>query len=116
MSDTPLNLVPVRSREAKNSVRAWHRHHPSPSGQIFTVAAADGIGILGTMSIVGRRVARHLDDDATLEATRATSAIEHECSRSSLTAWSALAKHQSPCSACPSVRAEAPEGTWPAAV
>lgn len=58
MSTTPLHLVPVRSRQAKEFVRTWHRHHPPFAGQIF--------------AIVGRpvAVARHLDDGATLEVTR----------------------------------------------
>ncbi|MFF0165458.1 hypothetical protein [Streptomyces prasinus] len=46
MSDTPLHLVPVRSREAKDFVRTWHRHHPPPAGQIFAVGAADETGTL----------------------------------------------------------------------
>ncbi|WP_329159955.1 tryptophan synthase subunit alpha [Streptomyces sp. NBC_01717] len=33
MSDVRLHLVPVRSREAKDFVRAWHRQHPPPTGQ-----------------------------------------------------------------------------------
>ncbi|MBZ3904414.1 hypothetical protein [Streptomyces griseiscabiei] len=41
MSDTPLHLVPVRSLQAKEFVRTWHRHHPPPAGQIFAVDAAE---------------------------------------------------------------------------
>ncbi|MFE6417449.1 XF1762 family protein [Streptomyces rochei] len=67
MSDIPLHLVPVRSREAKDFVRTWHRHHPPPAGQIFAVGAADERGTLRAVAIVGRPVARHLDDGATLE-------------------------------------------------
>lgn len=44
MSDPPLHLVPVRSRQAKEFVRTWHRHHPLPAGQIFAVGAADETG------------------------------------------------------------------------
>ncbi|WP_405884347.1 hypothetical protein OG747_40725 [Streptomyces sp. NBC_01384] len=40
MSDAPLHLVPVRSRQAKDFVRTWHRHHPPPARQIFAVGAA----------------------------------------------------------------------------
>ncbi|WP_370592572.1 XF1762 family protein [Streptomyces ardesiacus] len=65
--------MPVRSREAKDFVRAWHRHHPPPAGQIFAVGAADETGILPAVAIVGRPVARHLDDGATLEVTRTAS-------------------------------------------
>ncbi|MFF1894002.1 XF1762 family protein [Streptomyces sp. NPDC058206] len=62
MNDVRLHLVPVRSREAKDFVRAWHRHHPPPVGLIFAVGAADETGTLRAVSIVGRPVARHLDD------------------------------------------------------
>ncbi|MFE4546657.1 XF1762 family protein [Streptomyces sp. NPDC056785] len=70
MSTTPLHLVPVCSRQAKEFVRTWHRHHPPPTGQIFAVGAADETGVLRAVAIVGRPVARHLDDGATLEVTR----------------------------------------------
>ncbi|MFF3364527.1 XF1762 family protein [Streptomyces misionensis] len=66
MSEGRLHLVPVRSRQAKDFVRTWHRHHPAPAGQIFAVGAADEAGILRAVAIVGRPVARHLGDGATL--------------------------------------------------
>ncbi|MFF7337405.1 XF1762 family protein [Streptomyces sp. NPDC008163] len=65
-----MHLVPVRSRDAKDFVRAWHRHHPPPAGQVFAVGAADEAGILHAVAIVGRPVARHYDNGATLEVTR----------------------------------------------
>lgn len=68
-----LHLVPVRFREAAAFVRDWHRHHPPPPGQVFAVGAADEDGILRAVAIVGRPVARHLDDGATLEVTRTCS-------------------------------------------
>ncbi|MEU7148727.1 XF1762 family protein [Streptomyces sp. NPDC045456] len=68
-----LHLVPVRSREAAEFVRDWHRHHPPPAGQIFSVGAADEDGALRAVAIVGRPVARHLDNGATLEVTRTCS-------------------------------------------
>ncbi|MFF5273829.1 XF1762 family protein [Streptomyces sp. NPDC000133] len=73
MNDARLHLVPVRSRQAKDFVRAWHGHHPPPAGQIFAVGAADEMGTLHAVAIVGRPVARHLDDGATLEVTRTVS-------------------------------------------
>ncbi|MGW6454747.1 XF1762 family protein [Streptomyces sp. NPDC055078] len=68
-----LHLVPVRFRDAAAFVREWHRHHPPPVGQVFAVGAADETGILRAVAIVGRPVARHLDDGATLEVTRTCS-------------------------------------------
>ncbi|MFJ2841578.1 XF1762 family protein [Streptomyces griseofuscus] len=73
MSEARLHLVPVRSRAAKEFVRLWHRHHPPPTGQIFSVGAADEAGIPRAVAVVGRPVARHLDDGATLEVTRTAS-------------------------------------------
>ncbi|WP_073224456.1 XF1762 family protein [Streptomyces sp. NBRC 110465] len=74
MSDNArLHLVPVRSRQAKDFVRSWHRHHPPPAGQVFALGAADDTGVLRAVAIVGRPVARHLDDGATLEVTRTAS-------------------------------------------
>ncbi|MEV6007361.1 XF1762 family protein [Streptomyces sp. NPDC051976] len=70
MSTTPLHLVPVRSRQAKELVRTWHHHRPPPAGQIFAVSAADENGILRAVAIVGRPMARHLDYGTTLEVTR----------------------------------------------
>ncbi|MFJ8091739.1 XF1762 family protein [Streptomyces griseofuscus] len=69
MSEGRLRLVPVRSREAKDFVRR-HRHHAPPPGQIFAVGAADEQGTLRAVAIVGRPVARHLDDGSTLEVAR----------------------------------------------
>ncbi|MFI1259073.1 XF1762 family protein [Streptomyces netropsis] len=69
-----LRLVPVRSREARDFVRTWHRHHPNPpAGQVFAVGAADEYGVLRAVAIVGRPVARHFDDGITLEVTRTAS-------------------------------------------
>lgn len=73
MSGARLHLVPVRSREAKEFVRTWHRHHRPPTGQIFAIGAADEEGTLRAVAIVGRPVARHLDDGTTLEVTRTAS-------------------------------------------
>ncbi|MBF9071788.1 XF1762 family protein [Streptacidiphilus fuscans] len=65
-----LHLVPVRSRTAKAFVTEHHRHHAPPQGQVFAVGAADHTGQLRAVAIVGRPVARHLDDGTTLEVTR----------------------------------------------
>lgn len=66
----PLHLVPVRSRDARAFVAMWHRHHPPPVGQLFAVGVADETGVLHGVAIVGRPVARHLDDGVTAEVTR----------------------------------------------
>ncbi|MFD9190357.1 XF1762 family protein [Streptomyces phaeochromogenes] len=62
--------MPLRHKAAKEFVAAWHRHHKPPAGAVFTVGAADEDGVLRAVAIVGRPVARHLDDGQTLEVTR----------------------------------------------
>ncbi|MDX2937939.1 XF1762 family protein [Streptomyces ipomoeae] len=77
MSGVRLQLVPVRSREAKEFVRTWHRHHRPPAGQIFAIGAADEEGTLRAVAIVGRPVARHLDDGTTHEVTRNANSLRY---------------------------------------
>ncbi|MYX26809.1 hypothetical protein GTY75_09025 [Streptomyces sp. SID8381] len=68
-----LHVVPVRQRDAKAFVAAWHRHHRPPAGAVFCVGAADDEGVLRAVAIVGRPVARMLDNGQTLEVTRTAS-------------------------------------------
>ncbi|MGK5733189.1 XF1762 family protein [Streptomyces sp. URMC 124] len=65
-----LHLTPIRFREARAFVAMWHRHHPPPVGLIFAIGAADDDGVLRGVAIVGRPIARMLDDGQTLEVTR----------------------------------------------
>ncbi|MFD8144755.1 XF1762 family protein [Streptomyces sp. NPDC059708] len=65
-----LHLVPIRFRDAARFVAMWHRHHPPPVGMIFAVGVGDDEGTLHGVAIVGRPVARHLDNGQTLEVTR----------------------------------------------
>ncbi len=64
-----LSLQPVTFAEAAEFVRQHHRHHVPPVGHKFSVAVADDKQIVGVI-IVGRPVARHLDNGRTLEVTR----------------------------------------------
>jgi hypothetical protein len=50
-------------------VRKHHRHHEPPRGSILTVGVEMHEAIVG-VAIVGRPVARHLDDGYTAEVTR----------------------------------------------
>ncbi|MFI9228665.1 XF1762 family protein [Streptomyces rimosus] len=68
-----LHLVPVRFRDASEFVRMWHRHHQPPQGHVFSVGVADAAAVLRAVAIVGRPVARYLDDGTTLEVTRLAS-------------------------------------------
>ncbi|WP_433860214.1 XF1762 family protein [Streptomyces kronopolitis] len=65
-----LHLVPVRQKDAKDFVALWHRHHRPPAGAVFSVGAADDDGVLRAVAMVGRPVARMLDNGQTLEVTR----------------------------------------------
>ncbi|MFD4933350.1 XF1762 family protein [Streptomyces virginiae] len=67
---TRLHVVPVRQKAAKEFVADWHRHHQPPPGAVFCVGAADPEGTLRAVAMVGRPVARHLDNGQTLEVTR----------------------------------------------
>lgn len=65
-----LRVVPVSFADACGFVAMWHRHHEPPQGHKFSLGVADGGGVLRGVAIVGRPVARYLDDGLTLEVTR----------------------------------------------
>jgi len=65
-----LAVVPVDFATATGFVQMWHRHHAPPVGHKFSIGVADEAGVLRGVAIVGRPVARHLDNGATLEVTR----------------------------------------------
>jgi hypothetical protein len=65
-----LRIVPVKFRDACAFVEAWHRHNAPPRGMVFCLGAADDDDKLVGVAIVGRPVARMLDDGLTLEVTR----------------------------------------------
>ncbi|WP_245205799.1 XF1762 family protein [Kitasatospora sp. RG8] len=68
--DLRLHLAPLRLKDAREFVATWHRHHRPPPGMVFAVGAADQHGVLRAVAVVGRPVARHLDNGQTLEVTR----------------------------------------------
>ena len=61
--------MPLPLDEANAFVRAHHRHHLPVVGAKFCLGVEAPTGIVG-VAIVGRPVARHLDDGWTLEVTR----------------------------------------------
>lgn len=67
---TRLRVVPVSFRDACGFTAMWHRHHAPPAGCKFCIGAADAADVLRGVAIVGRPVARMLDDGLTLEVTR----------------------------------------------
>lgn len=66
-----LRLVPVDWETARQFCRSWHRHHPTPPpGHKFRVGVATDDDVLVGVAIVGRPVARELDDGMTVEVNR----------------------------------------------
>lgn len=64
-----LVIVPVSLDEANALVEALHRHHKPVVGHKFSIGVARDNTIVG-VAIVGRPVARRLDDGMTLEVNR----------------------------------------------
>jgi hypothetical protein len=65
-----IDLRPVTRDEARAFVRQHHRHHTWPVGFLWLHGLQDGDGSLVGVSVVGRPVARGLDDGLTMEVTR----------------------------------------------
>jgi hypothetical protein len=64
-----LEVVPLPLDEANEFVARVHRHHPPVVGAKFCLGVVDGPRVCG-VAVVGRPVARMLDDGLTLEVTR----------------------------------------------
>lgn len=65
-----LTIVPVAFRQACAFVAEHHRHHSPPRGTKFCIGVTDDDGKLRGVAMVGRPVARHLDDGLTAEVNR----------------------------------------------
>lgn len=75
-----MELVPISLKDANEFVSLHHRHHKPVVGHKFSVAAKKGGKIVG-VAIVGRPVARGLDNGRTLEVTRlCTDGTKNACS------------------------------------
>ena len=85
-----LRVVPVTFAQAKAFITDWHRHHRPPQGHKFSLGVADGEELVG-VAVVGRPVARMLDDGHTLEVTRVAVAdgARNACSLLYAAAWRA---------------------------
>lgn len=64
-----ITAVPMKLKEAAAFVENFHRHNKAPQGGLFAVGASDGSRLVG-VAIVGRPVARTLDNGETVEVTR----------------------------------------------
>lgn len=82
-----LQLVPITLRAANAFVAEKHRHHKPARGCISCVSAHDGEKTVG-VAIVGRPVARMLQDGFTAEVTRlCTDGTRNVCSMLYRAAW-----------------------------
>jgi hypothetical protein len=82
-------LVPVTLGEAHEFVRQHHRHHRPSRGGLFAVGCARGSVVCG-VAVVGRPVARGLQDGFTAEVTRvATDGSRNACSMLYGASWRA---------------------------
>jgi len=64
-----LYPVPITLREANRYVAEYHRHNKPPRGCKFAIGCSNGNGLVG-VAIVGRPIARNLDDTFTGEVLR----------------------------------------------
>ena len=84
-----LQIVPISLAEANAFVERHHRHHKRVQGHKFSIGCANGDGIVG-IAIIGRPVARKLDNGWTLEVTRlCTNGAKNACSKLYAAAWRA---------------------------
>lgn len=85
-----LELTPITLAEANAFVTAHHRHHKRTAGHIARLAVSEGDTVRG-VAIVGRPVARMLDDGWTAEVLRCcTDGSRNACSMLYGAAWRAV--------------------------
>lgn len=84
-----LQLQPITQKEAFAFIAQHHRHHLPPQGCKFCIAVNDGSSVVG-VAVVGRPVARKLDNGYTAEVTRCcTDGTPHVASKLYAAAWRA---------------------------
>ena len=89
MSRPKLQIVPLTLAEANAFVERHHRHHRPVPGAKFCIGVSDSEGIVG-VAIVGRPVARMLDNGWVLEVNRCcTDGTRNACSALYGAAWRA---------------------------
>lgn len=76
-----MRIRPITYKTACEFVNEHHRHHRAPQGCKYCVGLVDENGVLHGVVIVGRPVARRLDDGLTAEITRCcTDGTKNACS------------------------------------
>ena len=85
-----LSIIPITLAEANEFVRTHHRHHQPVPGCKFCIACCDAAPRVRGVAIVGRPVARLLDNGWTLEVNRCcTDGARNACSLLYGAAWRA---------------------------
>ena len=75
-----LQIIPMSIGDAREYIAQHHRHHRPPVSGLFAVGVAEGNTVCG-VAVVGRPVARGIDDGWTAEVTRvATDGARNACS------------------------------------
>jgi hypothetical protein len=64
-----LTVIPVSLKEANAFVLSFHRHNKPVAGARWAIGLSDGVNLVG-VAIVGRPVARGLQDGVTSEVVR----------------------------------------------
>lgn len=86
-----LTIIPLTFAEACAFVQTHHRHHKPPVGHLFSIGVADDAAAVVGVAIIGRPVARRLQDGFTAEVTRsATDGTAHANSCLYGAAWRAV--------------------------
>jgi hypothetical protein len=84
-----LRIIPLDLAEANRLVELWHRHHRPCLGHRFSIGVAEEERICGA-AIIGRPVARRLDNGLTCEVNRlVTDGTHNACSKLLSAAWRA---------------------------
>ncbi len=84
-----IALCPVTLSEARDYVERHHRHHRAPVGGLFAIGLESKGEIIG-VAIVGRPVARGLQNGYTAEVTRlCTDGTHNACSMLYAACWRA---------------------------
>jgi len=85
-----IDLRPITQKDAFAFVKEYHRHHGVPVGALWQHGVANDAGELIGVAVVGRPVARRLDDGFTCEVTRlCTDGTPNACSMLYSAAWRA---------------------------
>lgn len=80
MTMTSLQAVPLKQKQANAYIQAFHRHHGAVRGDIFRIGVECNGRLVGVV-MVGRPVARALDNGKTCEVLRlCTDGTPNACS------------------------------------